>query len=70
MKEFDIKISVKFCLKHKEFLEKNVFIKSGNQRCVRLNELTSLLKESEVCIDCQWETIFGKEKKELETRNI
>ena len=60
--QFDVKMQVLFCDKHKKFFEEKVKLKSGKDDCIKPREFADLLKESETCTDCEWKTTFGRTK--------
>lgn len=61
MDNFDIRMEVKLCSKHKAIYEKLVLVKlESGRKCIRPKALLDLWKEAETCLDCEWQTRFGK----------
>ena len=61
-KQFDVRMQVLFCDKHKKVFEEKVKTKllRGNVG-IHPGELVALWREAENCVECVWKTTFGKE---------
>jgi len=65
--KFDIIMKVHLCEKHKAVFSERVRVALSEKtfRCevtkaIRPGELTKLIRKAERCLDCKWETTFGK----------
>jgi len=63
MKTFDISMKVKLCEAHKYFFKRYVKSKSSKgEKLIDPFYLGNLIRISEDCIDCKWETLFDGDK--------
>ena len=63
IQHFDIRMQVLFCSKHKKFFEEKD-LKEKYGRFLYL-KLVDLWREAELCVECEWKTIFGKDQKKI-----
>jgi hypothetical protein len=60
---FDLLMKVNFCKVHKDFFEHNVKSKSSKgNKLIDATNLVSLIRMTELCIECKWVTLFDSDK--------
>lgn len=60
--KYDIQMKVKLCPKHKKIFDSKVKCTLNKKDYIRPENLANLLEEIHSCLDCEWETKFGKER--------
>lgn len=62
MSDYDIQMKVKLCSKHRKFFDSKVRCTLKKKDYIKPENLANLLEEINLCLDCEWETKFGKER--------